>query len=85
MTQDFVEDAIEACNREKVPFVFAMRTGNEGDWLVNYNLSHHNTSRESKEEEVKMVSLQNSATEGAISSGGVLGDQTQPRASYPRG
>ena len=52
MTQDFVEDAIEACNREKVPFVFAMRTGNEGDWLVNYNLSHHNTSRESKEEEV---------------------------------
>ena len=52
MTQDFVEDAIEACNREKVPFVFAMQTGDEGEWQVNYNLSHHHTLRKSKEEEV---------------------------------
>ena len=41
MTQDFIEDAIEACNREEIPFVFAMRAGgDEGDWRVTYNLKH---------------------------------------------
>jgi|TARA_R100001530_G_scaffold110837_1_gene78071 hypothetical protein len=41
MTQDFIEDAIEACNREKIPFLFAMRAGgDQGDWRVTYNLEH---------------------------------------------
>jgi len=41
MTQDYIEDAVEACNREKVPFVFAMRAGgDEGDWRITFNLNH---------------------------------------------
>tara|TARA_Y100000817_G_scaffold314959_1_gene316482 strand:- start:28404 stop:28604 length:201 start_codon:yes stop_codon:yes gene_type:complete len=52
MTQDFVEDAIEACNRERVPFVFAMRSGDDGEWIVNYNLEHHSSATGNKEQEV---------------------------------
>jgi hypothetical protein len=52
MTQDFMEDAIEACNRERVPFVFAMRTGDEGEWVVNYNLVHHSSSTSNSAKEV---------------------------------
>tara|TARA_R110002012_G_scaffold298727_1_gene497338 strand:- start:1247 stop:1447 length:201 start_codon:yes stop_codon:yes gene_type:complete len=52
MTQDFVEDAIEACNREKVPFVFAMRSGQEGEWLVSYNLTHYSPATNDKKQEV---------------------------------
>jgi hypothetical protein len=52
MTQDFMEDAIEACNRERVPFVFAMRTGDEGEWIVNYNLAHHSSATSNKAKEV---------------------------------
>ena len=41
MTHDFIEDAAEACNRDKVPFIFAMRSGgDQGAWRVTYNLEH---------------------------------------------
>lgn len=54
MTQDYVEDAVEACNREKVPFVFAMRAGgDEGDWRVTFNLDHRaEDPNPSKREEI---------------------------------
>ena len=54
MTQDYVEDAVEACNREKIPFVFAMRAGgDEGDWRVTFNLAHRGEApNPSKREEV---------------------------------
>ena len=51
MTQDFVEDAVEACNREKVPFLFAMQ-GGDGDWIVNYNLEAFDACTTNKEQEV---------------------------------
>tara|TARA_R100000329_G_C7478820_1_gene168658 strand:- start:109 stop:315 length:207 start_codon:yes stop_codon:yes gene_type:complete len=59
MTRDFVEDAIQACNQEKVPFVFAMRAGREGEWSVDYNLTHYKTDGTiSKTEEVSdLISL----------------------------
>tara|TARA_Y100001938_G_scaffold151094_1_gene245925 strand:+ start:4214 stop:4411 length:198 start_codon:yes stop_codon:yes gene_type:complete len=51
MTQDFVEDAVESCNRERVPFLFAMQSG-DGDWIVNYNLENFEAFTTNKEQEV---------------------------------
>ena len=53
MTHDFYEDAVEACNREQVPFVFAIRVA-DGVWRVDHNLTHQPQFYRtmSKEEEV---------------------------------
>tara|TARA_R100000700_G_C3171373_1_gene145961 strand:- start:11 stop:229 length:219 start_codon:yes stop_codon:yes gene_type:complete len=57
MTHDFIEDAAKACNKEKVPFILAMRAGGEdGDWRVTYNLRHHK-GRTSISEHSKIIEL----------------------------
>ena len=59
MTHDVIEDAIEACNREKTPFVFAVRTGQDCEWSVDYNLKHYEAAGPiSKTQEVSdLISL----------------------------